>query len=113
MTLFSHQNWHRSSIILMRQDGAAFGTSSTQPFCEVNAEKTVLSALYSDKNCLPIIRSAGVCGESFSQHEHNLIFNELIQLIGRGESSTYERVVSWAEQNKIDRQVLHEGKGEP
>jgi len=107
-SLCHHPSKQLFPIILLRQDGAAFGSSSVQPCCETNTEKIVLSSLYADSGCIAIIRKSGITENSFSLRDHKLIFNEICRLIDVEESGTYERLGPWAEQNKIDRNVLLE-----
>lgn len=108
MSFFHQSERHRSLFILLRQDGAAFGSSSVQPCCETNTEKMVLSTLHANRDCLPTIRKSGITENSFFLRDHKLIFNEICRLIDVEESATYERLGPWAEQNKIDRHVLND-----
>jgi hypothetical protein len=97
-----------SPLSFLRQEGSSYGSYSKQPICETTAERVVISLLYSEKKYLKKLKAEDIDENSFFLPEHKLIFSEITRLIGEDQPVSYERLLPWAEHNRIDRDVINQ-----
>jgi hypothetical protein len=108
MAIFHDSIRRGSPLFFLRQDGAAYEGFSKQPFCETSSERVLITSVYRDKGVLKKLEAAGIDEHSFFNSEHKLIFFEIARLIKLDEPASYERLLPWADQSGITRDVFHQ-----